>query len=56
MLTEWYQSRLIPRSVWLNAIKKLELIPADYNDEEGQQEIQQDTSLLEGAAPIMEEE
>ena len=55
MLTEWYQSRLIPRSVWLQSIKKLELIPSDYDDVEGQNEISKDTLLMEGQEPIMEE-
>lgn len=42
LLTEWYQSGLIPRSVWLTTMQRLELVPSDYNDEEGQEEISQD--------------
>jgi hypothetical protein len=42
LITDWYQNRLIPRSVWLKTMQKLEMIPTDYNDEEGKQEISQD--------------
>jgi len=43
LATEWYQARLIPRSVWLSIAKHHDIIPSDYNDEEGQAEIGQDT-------------
>lgn len=42
MVTEWYQSRLVPRSLWLKTAKMNDIIPADYDDEEGLQEIGQD--------------
>lgn len=42
LVTEWYQNRLIPRSVWLNVAKQHDIIPADYNDEDGITEIGQD--------------
>jgi len=43
LATEWYQARLIPRSVWLSIAKHHDIIPADYDDEKGQEEIGQDT-------------
>ena len=39
LVTEWYENRLIPRSVWLQILKLNDIIPPDYNDEEGQVEI-----------------
>lgn len=54
LLAEWYQYRLIPRSVWINACKKLEIIPSDYDDKEGQQEMAKDSTLME-SQPAIEE-
>lgn len=45
LATEWYQSRLIPRSVWLAIAKQHDILPSDYNDDDGQQEIQSDPLL-----------
>jgi len=42
LATEWYQQGLIPRSVWLNILKHNDMIPPDYDDEEGQEEITKD--------------
>lgn len=42
MVTEWYQSRLVPRSLWLKVAKMHDIIPPDYDDEEGVEEIGQD--------------
>ena len=39
LATEWYQLGLIPRSVWLNLLKKNDMLPSDYNDDEGKLEI-----------------
>lgn len=55
LATEWYQSRLIPRSVWLAIAKHHDIIPSDYNDEEGQAEIGQDT-LVQPQYDLQEEE
>lgn len=46
LVTEWYQGGLIPRSIWLQVIKQNDLIPADYNDEEGQVEITEDEMIV----------
>jgi hypothetical protein len=39
LATEWYENGQIPRSVWLLILQKNDLLPGDYNDEEGQDEI-----------------
>lgn len=33
------ENDLIPRSLWLSIVKSSELLPADYDDEQGQKEI-----------------
>ena len=43
LTTEWYEAKLIPRSLFIEIAKNHDLIPPDYNDEEGVQEIGQDT-------------
>ena len=55
LATEWYQSRLIPRSVWLSIAKHHDIIPSDYDDEQGQEEIGQDT-LVQPQYELGEEE
>lgn len=45
LATEWYQQGLIPRSVWLTMLKQNDMVPPDYNDEEGQQEITAEQDL-----------
>ena len=42
LATEWYQASLIPRSVWLILLKQNDILPPDYNDEAGRQEITED--------------
>jgi len=42
LVTEWYQSGLIPRSLWLQILKQNDLMPPDYDDEEAQDEINAD--------------
>lgn len=49
LATEWYQSGLIPRSVWLQLLKLNDMLPPDYDDEEGRTEITEDEIIL-GAA------
>ena len=46
LATEWYQQGLIPRSVWLIMLKQNDMVPPDYDDEEGQQEITEAQDLL----------
>jgi hypothetical protein len=45
LATEWYQQGLIPRSVWLTLLKHNDIVPPDYDDEEGRQEITRDLDL-----------
>lgn len=42
LVTEWYQQGLLPRSVWLMLLKQNDLVPPEYDDSEGQAEINQD--------------
>ena len=42
VVTEWYQSKLIPRSAFINMAKRNDLLPADYDDMAAQEEIQAD--------------
>jgi hypothetical protein len=42
VITEWYQSGIIPRSTFLQIAKQNDILPSDYNDEEGIEEINQD--------------
>jgi hypothetical protein len=46
LATEWYQSGLIPRTVWLGMLKQNDMIPADYDDDEGQTEINKDEMVV----------
>jgi len=42
LATEWYETGIIPRSVWLSLLKHNDLLAPDYEDEEGQLEINGD--------------
>jgi hypothetical protein len=55
LVTEWYQNRLIPRSVWLSVAKQHDIIPSDYNDELGIEEIGQDPLIQDNSNMIVEE-
>ena len=48
--TEWYEAGLIPRSVWLIILKHNDMIPPDYDDEEGLLEINSDELTSERPA------
>jgi hypothetical protein len=48
LATEWYQQGLIPRSVWVVLLKVNDMIPPDYNDEEGKKEINADEIVQGG--------
>jgi len=48
LVTDWYEARIIPRSLWLSVIKSSELLPADYDDVEGQKEIDKSPNNLDG--------
>jgi hypothetical protein len=42
LVTEWYQSGLIPRSLFLEIGRLNDVIPPEYDDEEGRDEMSQD--------------
>ena len=46
LATEWYQGGLIPRSIWIAILKHNEMVAPDYNDDEGQKEINQDEIIV----------
>jgi hypothetical protein len=46
LVTEWYQSGILPRSIFLEIAKQNDIIPPDYNDEEGQEEVNQDDMVM----------
>jgi hypothetical protein len=42
LATSWYQQGLIPRDIWLLLLKQNDLLPPDYDDKEGQKQINTD--------------
>ena len=48
LATEWYEGGLLPRSIWLEILKHNDLLSPDYNDEEGQKEINEDDLIDKG--------
>jgi len=46
LVTEWYQNGILPRSVFIQIAKSNDIVPPDYDDEEGQQEINQDELVV----------
>lgn len=46
LATEWYEKGLIPRSVWLLMLKQNDMVSADYDDEDGKSEINQDDMVF----------
>jgi hypothetical protein len=55
LVTEWYQNRLIPRSVWLSVAKQHDIIPNDYDDAAGMEEIGQDPLIQDNSGLTIEE-
>jgi hypothetical protein len=52
LATEWYQQGLIPRSIWIMLLKQNDLMPPDYDDEAGKQEITADMeAVMKAQAP-----
>jgi hypothetical protein len=56
LVTEWYQNRLIPRSVWLSVAKQHDILPSDYNDEQGMEEIGQDPLIQDNSSFSIDEQ
>jgi hypothetical protein len=46
LITEWYQSGLIPRTIWLAIMKQNDIVPPEYDDVEGQKEINKDELVV----------
>ena len=46
LVTEWYQSGLIPRSIFLSIARYNDFIPADYDDVEANAEIEADPLVM----------
>ena len=46
LATEWYEKGFIPRSVWLTMLKQNDIMQADYNDESGKVEIDEDERVF----------
>lgn len=42
LVTEWYEKGLVPRTVWLQILKQNDIVPPDYDDEQGKVELTQD--------------
>ena len=42
LATEWYENGYIPRSVWLIVLRQNDMLPPDYDDVEGQKEIDEE--------------
>lgn len=53
LITEWYQQGIIPRSTFIDIAKHNDVLPPDYNDEEGLQEIQGDP-LVDNRATVID--
>jgi len=46
IISEWYEKGYIPRSVWINILKQNDILAADYDDKEGQEEINDDELIF----------
>lgn len=52
LVTEWYQQGIIPRSTFVSIAKFNDVLPSDYDDEEGVAEIQTDPLIDNKATSI----
>lgn len=52
LVTEWYQQGFIPRSVWLQILKLNDIIPPDYDDDDGIKEINDDELIVTKTAEM----
>lgn len=46
LCTEFYEKGLIPRDIWLGMLKQNDMLPPDYDDDEGQKSIQSDELIF----------
>jgi len=52
LITDWYQQGIIPRSTFIAIAKQNDILPIDYNDDEGVSEIQTDPLVGTNASNI----
>ena len=52
LVTEWYQQGIIPRSAFVDIAKSNDILPVDYNDEDGIGEIKEDDLIINAAMEI----
>lgn len=46
LVSEWYESGIISKSAFLNIAKGNDILPADYDDDEAMEEIEQDPNVV----------
>ena len=56
LVTEWYDSRKIPRSVFIQIGKQNDIIPMDYDDEQGKKEIESDPLIMDPMGQVSVED
>jgi len=52
LVTEWYQQGIIPRSAFVDIAKSNDILPVDYDDEEGVGEIKEDDLIINAAMEV----
>jgi len=52
LATEWYQAGLIPRRIWLLILKQNDMMPPDYDDDEGQKEMNEDELVVNASEQL----
>jgi len=55
LVTEWYQNGLIPRDIWLTILKINDIVPPDYDDEEGKSKINEDELIKDKLTSSLED-
>ena len=46
LVSEWYQNGLIPRSAWLDNVKRAEILRPEYDDERGLEEVVEGMDMI----------
>jgi hypothetical protein len=49
LVTQWYQSGLLPRTVWLQMLKANDILDSEYDDEAALQEVNADPQIIPAA-------
>lgn len=45
LITDWYEAKMLPRSAWLDVVKRAEVLRPEYDDKEGMTEITEDVDF-----------